>query len=704
MIAAMPSPSSRRTRWLLAARLCGVGALGVVAQVGVDMPEGYFGAADVVTAFGAGYAALSVLAAAALVAAEWRRPRWAAWGVPLLLAANVGLFAPAVVSDPVVGGLVVLWNLALLAQRLFPPPAGRPRHAAGEADDAWLAVHGAALRHLAVVSLLLTAAVVGYRLSGSALAHGVCLLLDYGTLAGAAPFLLRLHRRRRRSPWLVAAPAAASLLALGRPAVTLTFVAVALAVLLVLILGRQQATLEVLADFYARPSRLIFISFASLIGLGTLLLTFPAASAGPSPLTPLDALFTATSATCVTGLIVLDTPHAFSPFGHAVILALIQVGGLGIMVVSTFATLLLGGSLGLRGEKALSELLEIGAASTAYRLTRFIVLSTLAVEAVGASLLTGVYMRWGAAGGLGFGEALWRGVFHAVSAFCNAGFALQSDSIVGFQRSPVALAVFAALIVLGGLGFAVLAAVAERFGRRADRRALRRAGAPAATPVSTQVKVVVAVSALLVAGGAVVYALLEWERSLAGLPVLDRLTNAVFQSVTLRTAGFNSVDFAALAPATVVVMLLLMFVGASPGSTGGGIKTTTFAVLFAALRSTVERGEPVRLFDREIPRQLVLRSLAILLVSALAVVTGLFALLLFEPQPFLDLAFEVVSAFGTVGLSLGATALLGPAGKLIIIVLMFVGRIGPLTLALVLGTGVTRRAVARYPQSRLMVG
>lgn len=708
----MATPATERERWLLAARLAGVAALGAVAQVGVAMPLGYLGAADEMTLFGAGYAVALVVAVIGLVllsrSAGRRAARVASWGVPGVLAANVGVFAPALVSDPVVAGLVVLWNLVLLAGRLFPPLAPRDRLAAREAardeDDRWLAARAPALRHLAVASLLLTAAVVGYRLSGRTVAQAVCLLLDYGTLVAAVPLFWRWYREGRRSVWLVLLPAVGSALALGRPAVTLALLAVALLAFLALLVGRQRTTVEVLADFYARPSRLIFISFASLVGLGTLLLTFPAAASGPLPISPLDALFTATSATCVTGLIVLDTPHAFSPFGQAVILALIQVGGLGIMVISTFATLLLGGKLGLRGEQALSELLELGAASTAYRLTRFIVLSTLAVEAIGAALLSLAFLGTGSDTALGLGDAVWHGVFHAVSAFCNAGFALQSDSLVGFQRSPFALTVIAALVVLGGLGFAVLAAVAERLERRVRRHEESEGLEEPAAPLSTQVRVVLAVSALLFAGGAAVYGLLEWERSLGGLAWADRLGNAFFQSVTLRTAGFNSVDLAALAPATVLVMLLLMFVGASPGSTGGGIKTTTLAVLFAALRSTVKSGEPAHLFDREVPRELVYRALAIVVVSTLAVAFGLFALLLFESQPFLDLAFEAVSAFATVGLSLGATALLGPAGKLIIIVLMFVGRIGPLTLALVLGTGGARRAVTRHPPSRLMVG
>jgi trk system potassium uptake protein TrkH len=654
------------------------------------MPEGYFGAADVVTPAGAAYAASLAAAVLLLGAAVVRLPRFAGLGVPVVLAANVGIFVPALVSDPVVAGIVIVWNLTVLVQTLFPAaeggaPVGGGEDGGGEALEERLAP---ALRHLAVASLLLTVGVVGYRLSDRLLTQGVCLAVNYATLAAALPLLLRLRRQGVRWVYALAPPVAASLAAFASPAAMLTFLALAQAVLVALLLSRQQGTFEVLRSFYDRPSRLIVISFASLILVGTVLLTFPAASAGPGPVAPIDALFTATSAVCVTGLIVLDTPHDFSPLGQGFILGMIQIGGLGIMVLSTFATLLLGGSLGLRGERALTEMLDLETAPTAYRLTRFIVLATLAVEALGAVGLTAAFL----AGGLGPGESVWRGVFHAVSAFCNAGFALQSDSLVDFQSAPATALLVAALIVLGGLGFAVMAALGSRLMRRESR------------PASTQVRAVLAVSAVLLALGFVLFAAFEWDGALAGMTVGDKLVNAFFQSVTTRTAGFNTVDLAALAPVTVAMMMVFMFIGASPGSTGGGVKTTTLAVLLAAIRSTARSHEPARLFGREVPHDVVYRSLAILVISGAVVTVGLMLLLVFEPQGFLELAFEAVSAFGTVGLSLGATAQLGPMGKLTIIAVMFLGRVGPLTLALLLGASGEHGVVFRYPQTRLMVG
>jgi len=683
-------PGSERRRALVAARMAGACALGVVAQIAVDVPEGYFGARDAVTAVGAGYAVALVLATAGVAVGLWRGSRWPGWLVPLILAVNVGLFVGAFAVDPLISGLAILWNLTLLAQHLFPAPGAPPalRHRPATEAEAAIRRLGPAVRHLAMASLALTVGVVGYRLSGHGLAEGICLGLGYGSLLAAWPLLRRLRAEGRRSVYLVAVPVAASLLAAGSPPVMLSLLAVAQATLLAVLFSRHQMAAELLRTFFDHPSRLIAATFATAILVGTVLLTFPAA-AGRGPISPLDAFFTATSATCVTGLIVLDTPNDFSVFGQGVILALIQVGGLGIMTLSTFAALLLGGSLGLRGERALTEVLDLQTAPTAYRLTRFIVLSTLAVEAAGAAVLIPSFVG----AGVPWGEAVWRGVFHAVSAFCNAGFALQSDSIVMFREAPVPLLAHAVLITLGGLGFVVLAAVGSRVIDRGRRR-----------PLPVQVRTVLAASAALVAAGTALYAACEWGRSLDGLPVAHKLVNALFQSVTLRTAGFNSVGFEALGAATVLFMLLFMFVGASPGSTGGGIKTTTAAVLLAAIRAAIRGGGPATLFDREVPRDVVFRSLAIALISVGVVGLGLFVLLLFEPRPFLELLFETVSAFGTVGLSLGATPELGPAGKLTIIAVMFVGRIGPLTLTLLLGTGAARRPAVRRPETRLMVG
>jgi trk system potassium uptake protein TrkH len=277
-----------------------------------------------------------------------------------------------------------------------------------------------------------------------------------------------------------------------------------------------------------------------------------------------------------------------------------------------------------------------------------------------------------------------------VSAFCNAGFALQGDSMEMFREQPIALLLVALLIVLGGTGFVVLAAVVDRLA--GPRR-----------PLAVQSRVVVSATVVLLLAGTLVYALAEWDRSLAGLGAVDKLVNAFFQSATLRTAGFNSVGLSVLAPATTFFMMTFMFLGGSPGSTAGGIKTTTAAVLLAAVRSAMRGLRSVNLFRRAVPADVVVRSVVIVAVSALVLAGGFFALLVVEDQPFVELLFEAVSAFGTVGLSLGATAALSPAGKLVVAALMLAGRLGPLTLALLLGS---KRGPDRhgYPEARIMVG
>jgi trk system potassium uptake protein TrkH len=442
---------------------------------------------------------------------------------------------------------------------------------------------------------------------------------------------------------------------------------------------------ELVRRFVERPALLVISTFAAVAVAGAVALSFPAA-AEHGRIAPLDAFFTSVSATCVTGLIVVDTPTAYSNFGEVVVLVLFQVGGLGIMVLSTFATVLLGGRLTLRGERALEHVLELGSPAHAYRLVRFIVIATFGLEALGAAVLAACYVRHG----FDLDEALWRGTFQSVSAFCNAGFSLQTDSIVMFQSDPIAILVHAALIVLGGLGFVVLAWIWSRLLHRS----------PARTPV--QVRVVLWMSLFLVVAGAIAYALLEWEHTLAGMSDSDKLLNAVFQSITTRTAGFNSVDFTAMRPATMLFVIVFMFIGAGSGGTAGGIKITTLAVLAAAIPEMVGARRGATIFGRVIPPATLQRAATIAVVAATTMVACLFLLLLTEDGQFVILAFETVSALGTVGLSLGATATLSTVGKWIVIVTMFIGRIGPLTLALALGQRTQTRI--SYPETHIKVG
>jgi len=682
----MPYVDSERHDRHDAARFLGAGLVAFLAQLIVDMPEGYFGAADEVTFWGWLYGALALALAAAGVWGRLARHRLATTAGPLLYILSIGVFIAPIASDPVVAGGVVLWNVTLLGLWAFPAGGRRRRQLPEEEVAAWLTVNEPAARHLLGISLLLSVVVVGYRFGDRLPALLLCFAVDAAMIALTAPFLRRLWRAGFRWRVLALAPILlAALLAIGNPTATLSALAGYKILTLVWMLARGPGFRRVAAAFFDRPALLVASSFAALVAAGTLFLSFPAASATGRALAPIDALFTATSAACVTGLIVLDTPVDFSPFGQGVILGLIQIGGLNIMVLSAFAAALLGRHMGLRGERALGQLLDLRPESSAYPLIRFIVLSTLAVEGLGTAVLTGAYL----ARGESFGGALWKGLFHAVSAFCNAGFALHSDSLVGFRENSLVLLTVAILITAGGLGFGVLAA---------SFYSLRGRG----SGLTVQTRLVLLSSAVLVIAGTLGWAAGEWHRSLAGLGTFDKWVNAFFQSVTLRTAGFNSVDFAPVQPAIVAMMLVWMFVGASPGGTGGGVKTTTAAVLLSVIPAIARGRTRVVLFRRRLALETVYRSAAIAGITLLLTFAALVFLLATQDLAFDAAVFEVVSAVATVGLTLGTTAELDTLGKATIAGVMFLGRIGPLTLALLLAREDESRL--RYPEARVMVG
>lgn len=683
---------SRSQRRLGAARLAGAAVSGLLGQLAVDMPGGYFGPADSTTIEGRWYAAVVVLLAVIGSDAYLSRRRWLPLAVPALYALNVGAFIAPLATDPVVAGLVLGWNLVLLGRFLFPrSTTASVRIAATEIDvgdelGRWSLVNLPAARHLAAVALVTTVSVVGFEISAITAVQLLTLGTDLAVMVILAPFLARLARRGERLPWLPLLLSLAAVPVVSRPAVSLSLLAGSLAIGLALLVSHTPLFRELLDHFFGRPALLVLASFAALIAVGTVLLSMPVASAARHGIDPVDAFFTATSASCVTGLIVLDTPNDLSLFGQLVVLALIQVGGLNIMVLSTFAAIMVGRGLGLRGEAAIAELLDIRESRSAYRLIVLIVVTTFTIEAAGALALAAMFLRYS----MGWVEALWKGVFHSVSAFCNAGFALQSDSLIPFQRDPAVLLTIGFLITLGGLGFAVLAFAWLRVAGR------RKIG------LAVQVRVVLVASAILVAVGWLTFAALEWESSLAGLPASDRVLNALFQSVTCRTAGFSSVAYGSLHPATVLLMIFLMFVGASPGGTGGGIKTTTLVVLLSALPSAA-RGRPdVVLFRRRIAAGTVYRSTAIAVVAVSVVAVAAMVLLASQQGSFESILFEVVSAFGTVGLSLGSTATLDGFGKVVVALVMLAGRVGPLALALLFGRGGEARV--GYPEASLMVG
>ena len=430
-------------------------------------------------------------------------------------------------------------------------------------------------------------------------------------------------------------------------------------------------------------TQVIALSFLGAILAGTLLLTFPAATTDGRGATFIDALFTATSATCVTGLIVQDTPNYFSGFGQMVILVLIQLGGLGIMSYSAFLALLFGRfTLGQRG--MLQDMMDED--RNVLSMIIYVFKMTFVIEFAGAIFL---FLRWVFV----FKDPLqsiYVSIFHSISAFCNAGFSLFSDSLEGYVADPLVNIIIMGLIICGGIGFIVVYEVTQRINK--PRRFL-----------STHSRLVLSTSALLAIAGFIAFFFIEFDGTLLHYPVTTKIWGALFQSVTPRTAGFNTIPIASLSAISLTIMMILMFIGASPGSTGGGIKTTTFAILLLSLKNILQGKADIEVFKRTIPSTVIYKALAIV-VGILLLLTSAFLLLLaFENKPFLPLLFEAISAFGTVGLSMGITPDLTIIGKVLIIILMYGGRLGPLTLGFAL-TRVLRKEKIQYPEAKIMIG
>ncbi len=434
------------------------------------------------------------------------------------------------------------------------------------------------------------------------------------------------------------------------------------------------------------PERLLVGTFLGLSALGAVLLALPVSAAGERGAGLLDAAFTAVSAVCVTGLIVLDTPVAFSFAGQVVILALIQVGGLGIMTFSTAVLRVMGRRMSLRHEGAAASLISVRDRGQLVDSTRRILRLTLVSESLGAALLLPCFLLQGDAPL----QAVWRAVFTSVSAFCNAGFALQSDNLAGYQSNPMVLHIVALLIITGGLSPVTVYAVPSLLRRRAR-------------PVPVQARLGLVAAGVLLAGGFLLLAVFEWNHALAHLSWADRLHNAWFQSVTLRTAGFNSLDFAVLQPASLTLAMAWMFIGGGPGGTAGGIKTTTMAVLVLSAFQIVKGSPRVGVFGRHLGEGTRHRAAAVVMLASVTVIGAVVALQLTQALPGIEILFEVISALGTVGLSIGATARLDEIGKVIVMVCMFVGRVGGLSLLMFMSQRGAPLMAAR-PEEEIDVG
>ena len=443
------------------------------------------------------------------------------------------------------------------------------------------------------------------------------------------------------------------------------------------------------------PPQIVAISFLVAILIGAVLLSMPFASKSGKSLSLIDSLFTATSATCVTGLIVRDTGAYFSGFGKTVILVLVQMGGLGIMTFSTLFAVLLGRKLTIKHDVVIQRTMAPNKVQNLSSLLKYILLITLGIEFLGAICLA---LRWSKTMDWSMGSLLINSLFHAISAFCNAGFSLFSKSFTAFAGDTYINLIMISLIVIGGIGFIVILELP----RLTEKKPFYR--------VSIQTKVAITITFGLILLGALLFFFTESNNTMAGLSMKEKILGSFFQSVTTRTAGFNTLNIGSLAVPTLFFFVFLMFIGASPGSTGGGIKTCTFGVLLATAFSMIKNRDRVSVFKKTIPKEVVRKSLVIVFLAFLWIFVAVFLLTLTECRNaalfdnfFLRILFEVTSAFGTVGLSTGITSTLSVAGKLIIILTMFAGRIGPLTLALAIALQ-RERVAYTYPEEKIMIG
>ena len=443
---------------------------------------------------------------------------------------------------------------------------------------------------------------------------------------------------------------------------------------------------------FQHAESILALGFLAVILLGTVLLALPAASRSGKGIGLFDSLFTATSAVCVTGLVAVDTGTTFSVFGQIVLLILIQVGGLGFMVFATMIMVALGRKISIRGRMLIRESMNGASLSDLGRLTWLYLLLSIAIETVGTVFLSIRLVPL-----LGWKHGIWMALFHAVSAFCNAGFDLFGNyaSLTAFSGDPLVLLTVAVLIILGGLGFAV---ILETLRNRQGFRSL-----------TLHTRIVLLTTLGLVLTGTVFYWLAERSNAetLAGFGEGEKILNAFFQSVTMRTAGFNSFDLSRFRDGSKLFSSVLMMIGASPASTGGGIKTTTFAALVLLMLSVVRGENEVNVARRRLSTDIARRALAVAVLFLTTLVTGTLIISFIENGrfPLADILFEASSAMGTVGVSAIGTPNLHPASRAVLLPMMFLGRVGPLTLAFAVAKRQGRiKTLSKHPEERIMIG
>jgi len=438
-----------------------------------------------------------------------------------------------------------------------------------------------------------------------------------------------------------------------------------------------------------RPGQILGLGFGMIILIGTILLAMPFASKSGQSIGFVNSLFTATSAVCVTGLVVVDTGTYWTIFGKTVILMLIQIGGLGFMTMATAGAFLMGRRIGLRNRLVMQEALNQMSISGVVRLTKYVIMTTFIIEGIGAVLLSFKFIpQFGLLKGSVFS------IFHSISAFCNAGFDIMGNytSLTAYVTDPLVNAVIMGLILIGGIGFSVIIDV----GRHKNYRKL-----------SVHSKLVLVTSGFLLLIGFVLFLVIEWNNpaTLGDLSFSGKVIGALFQSVTPRTAGFNTIPIDQLETPSKLITMILMFVGGSPGSTAGGIKTTTLGIIVLTILMVIRGKDDIEFSYRRIAKDTANKALAVFSVVLTLALSIIVLLTITEPSlAFVDVMFEVFSALGTVGLSTGITSSLSTIGKLIIAVAMFFGRVGPLTMVVALTQRGKRKSPIRYPEGKVSVG
>jgi len=440
------------------------------------------------------------------------------------------------------------------------------------------------------------------------------------------------------------------------------------------------------------PMQILAIGYAVIIFLGAMLLALPI-STNARVYTPfLDCIFTSTSAVCVTGLITVDTGTHWSYFGKTVIMMLIQIGGLGFMSFATMLSLIIGKRITLKERLVMQEAMNSTSLQGIVKLAKYILIFTFSIEGLGALLLSTQFIPE-----FGFSKGIFYSIFHSVSAFCNAGFDLMGNfnSLINYNGNVVIISTISALIVTGGLGFYV-------WNEIYNYKNIKK--------LSLHSKLVISMTIALIIGGAILFFLFEFsnEATMKGMSFKDRILASIFASVSPRTAGFNSISLADMTIPSIFLSIILMFIGGSPGSTAGGLKTTTAGILYMTVKSVIKGREDTEIFKKKVSKDTVYKAFSVMIIALGLVITVTVLLSITEHQtgvPFEYYIFEATSAFGTVGSTLGLTQKLSAIGKIIVALTMYAGRLGPLTLVLAISINRRKKALAiKYPEDKILVG